>query len=220
MITIGGGGGMGGGGGGSSNEPLDFEGDFTPPMRKLQRQVLKHTNRYRRLHGVHTLKEDEKLNRYAQAWALMMAKMDRMQHRTRPLYGENLFMYWSSNMQAPITGRMPVKSWYDEIKLYNYNNPGFKSGTGHFTQLVWKDCRRLGTGVARSKKGTIYIASVYEPRGNIMGQFAEQVPRPISGGGGGDGSGGGSGGSAGRGGRGYNKRRHHRRRHRDDDYDE
>uniref|UniRef100_A0A224Y1K4 Antigen 5 family member n=1 Tax=Rhipicephalus zambeziensis TaxID=60191 RepID=A0A224Y1K4_9ACAR len=203
IIRGGGMGGMGGGGGGSPDEPVDFEGVFTRSMRKLQRQVLRNTNRYRRLHGVHTLAEDETLNRYAQAWALKMAQMDSMQHRTRPLHGENLYMWWSSDLRAPITGRMAVKAWYDEIKKYNFNNPGFSSGTGHFTQLVWKACRRIGTGVARGRKGTIYIVSVYEPRGNIMGQFAEQVPQPISGGG----SGGG----------GHKKRR---RRRKDDDDDE
>uniref|UniRef100_A0A131Z544 Antigen 5 family member n=1 Tax=Rhipicephalus appendiculatus TaxID=34631 RepID=A0A131Z544_RHIAP len=53
--------GMGGrGGGGGPYEPLDFEGVFTRSMRKLQRQVLKHANRYRRMHGVRALKEDEK----------------------------------------------------------------------------------------------------------------------------------------------------------------
>ncbi|KAL3216035.1 hypothetical protein MRX96_033218 [Rhipicephalus microplus] len=136
IITGGGMGGHRGGGGGSPDEPVDFEGVFTRSMRKLQRQVLRNTNRYRRLHGVHTLAEDEQLNRYAQAWALQMAQMDSMQHRRRPLHGENLFMWWSSDLRAPITGRMAVKAWYDEIKQYDYNNPGFRSGTGHFTQLV------------------------------------------------------------------------------------
>lgn len=171
--------------GGGSSEPVDFEGEFTPAMRKLQRQVLRAHNRYRRLHGVHTLKQDDELDRYAQAWALVMAKTDRMHHRKAPRHGENLFMWWSSDLQAPVTGSMAVKAWYDEIKLYDFNNPGFKSGTGHFTQLVWKNCRRLGTGIARGPKGTVYIVSVYDPRGNVMGQFADQVPRPISGGGGG-----------------------------------
>lgn len=180
----------GGGGGGGPFEPTDFEGVFTRSMRKLQRQVLRSHNRYRRLHGVHLLKEDEELNRYAQAWALVLAQRDQMQHRTKPIHGENLFMWWSSNLEAPITGSMAVKAWYDEIKDYDYNNPTFKSGTGHFTQLVWKNCRRLGTGVARGRKGTIYIVSVYDPRGNIMGQFGSQVTRPNAGGGGGGGKGG------------------------------
>nr|XP_037286365.1 Golgi-associated plant pathogenesis-related protein 1-like [Rhipicephalus microplus] len=105
---------------------------------------------------------------------------------------------------------MLVKSWYDEIKQYNYNNPGFSAATGHFTQLVWKDCRRIGTGVARGPKGTYYVVSVYEPRGNIVGQFAEQVLQPIS-----------EGATRRGGGNVRHKNRwRHRRRHYDDDYDD
>jgi hypothetical protein len=37
-----------------------------------------------------------------------------------------------------------LKAWYDEISLYNYNNPVFSSGTGHFTQMVWKSSTALG----------------------------------------------------------------------------
>ena len=33
---------------------------------------------------------------------------------------------------------------------YDYGNPGFKGGTGHFTQVVWKSSTKLGIGVARN----------------------------------------------------------------------
>ncbi|KAL1472909.1 hypothetical protein MTO96_022685 [Rhipicephalus appendiculatus] len=136
----------GGGGGGGPYEPLDFEGVFTRSMRKLQRQVLKHTNRYRRMHGVRALKEDEK----------------------------------DACPSSP--ARVEGLSTY-----------------------------RHGRG-SRQEGNLFYVVSVYEPRGNIMGQFAQQVPRPISGGG--------SGGGGGNVGGGHKKRRRHRRRHHYDDYDE
>ncbi|KAH7943508.1 hypothetical protein HPB52_009164 [Rhipicephalus sanguineus] len=182
--------GLGGGLGGVApvvEEPVDFEGEFTPEIKKFQRQVLKATNRARRRHGVRILRQDRQLNRYAQAWALMLALRDAMQHRTSPAYGENLYMWWSTDLKAPITGSVPVKAWYKEIKQYDFANPGFRSNIGHFTQLVWKGSRRLGTGIARSRKGTIYIVCVYDPRGNMLGQFAEQVPRPLPRGGAGKG---------------------------------
>ena len=50
---------------------------------------------------------------------------------------------------------------------------------GHFTQVVWKDSRRLGVGIAFGNSGrTAIIVANYYPRGNYQGQFAQQVGRP------------------------------------------
>jgi len=67
-----------------------------------------------------------------------------MQHRSNSKYGENIFM--CSGMTP--NGATAVKSWYDEISKYRFSNPGFHSGTGHFTQVVWKGSRELGVGIA------------------------------------------------------------------------
>ena len=29
-----------------------------------------------------------------------------------------------------------TKAFYDEVKYYDYNNPGFSQRTGHFTQVI------------------------------------------------------------------------------------
>jgi len=63
-------------------------------------------------------------------------------------------------------------AWYDEINDpgYNFNNPGFTSGIGHFTQMVWQDTQRLGCGVSGS-----FLTCRYDPPGNYSGQFRQQV---------------------------------------------
>lgn len=49
--------------------------------------------------------------------------------------------------------------------------------SGHFSQLVWKDTKQMGVGKARSAAGTkVFVVANFDPQGNWMGQFAEQVP--------------------------------------------
>ncbi len=96
-------------------------------------------------------------------------------------YGENLA--WASNnlgMSAI------VDLWYNEEPLYDYNDPGYSPGTGHFTQIVWKGTTEIGcgfaTGCTTSNWPNVWVCQ-YNPHGNIIGQFADNVfpPDPGSG---------------------------------------
>ena len=97
---------------------------------------------------------------------------------------------------------------YDEVCMYNFNNPGYASGTGHFTQLVWKGSDKLGMGHATSGQCT-YVVGRYKPAGNMKGDFENNVMKGSfskeeycnkGGGGGGNGEGGGGLGPGGGGG--------------------
>ncbi|XP_077536764.1 Golgi-associated plant pathogenesis-related protein 1-like [Haemaphysalis longicornis] len=182
----------GGGGGGqggydlrdgviSGAEPNDFQGRFTNAMRKLQRQVLRRHNYWRRKHGVPPLQHNEQMCRYAQAYAYRLAQIGTMRHRSRnKKYGENLFVAWSSGDHR-VHGKTVVDSWYDEIKMYKWSNR-YQPGTGHFTQVVWKKSRYLGSGIARGRDNKIFVVSNYDPPGNLHGAFRTNVPRPQGGG--------------------------------------
>lgn len=58
---------------------------------------------------------------------------------------------------------------------YDFKNPGFKSGTGHFTQIVWQQSKELGIGKAKSDDGKIFVVARYRPAGNFMYQFQDNV---------------------------------------------
>ena len=63
---------------------------------------------------------------------------------------------------------------------YNFASGGFSSGTGHFTQVVWKESTELGIGRAETTKGSMkcaYIVGRYKPAGNMMGNFPENVKK-------------------------------------------
>ena len=112
-------------------------------------------------------------------------------------YGENLAVGYQSVHGA-------VDGWGNERKEYNFKHPGFTEETGHFSQLVWKTSvtvgcgRRLCGGKAQGEKSTgWFLACEYWPRGNIIGQFAEEVQGKVAQAIGGAGSGSGNSSSSG-----------------------
>nr|MCH9698007.1 hypothetical protein [Gammaproteobacteria bacterium] len=91
-------------------------------------------------------------------------------------FGENLA--WA-NPTGSITGS--VNGWYNEVNLYDFNNPGFSFQTGHFTQVVWKNTTEIGCGVKtdcptpQSWPFAYHLVCQYSPAGNVTGQFPQNV---------------------------------------------
>lgn len=106
-----------------------------------------------------------------------MARTGTFEHRPQRKYGENIYMSYSSDPSHVESGRMSVDSWYSEIKNHNFGSDSFNYNTGHFTQVVWRGSKELGTGIARSSQGNIYVVSNYSPAGNVQGAFLKNVPR-------------------------------------------
>lgn len=86
---------------------------------------------------------------------------------------------------------------YKEVCKFNFDNPGWGYGTGHFTQVVWKKSVELGIGKAVSGRCT-YVVGRYKPAGNVLNNFRENIAKGsfdwrsyCRGGGGGGGGGGG-----------------------------
>ena len=67
-----------------------------------------------------------------------------------------------------------VDNWYNEKKLYNGKcdtDPQSCENSGHYTQVVWKDTKKVGCGI--SDNGQI-SACLYDI-GNIIGEFNDNV---------------------------------------------
>ena len=109
---------------------------------------------------------------------------------------ENLYFCYAS-WGICVTGKDASQSWYNEVSQYDFKNPGFKSGTGHFTQLVWKGSKQIGCGAACNSNNKCYLTCNYYPPGNYLRQFENNVfPLRESGGDSGSGSTGEGGGSS------------------------
>ncbi|XP_008503703.1 Golgi-associated plant pathogenesis-related protein 1 isoform X2 [Calypte anna] len=146
--------------------------------KQFAEEVLKAHNDYRKKHGVPPLKLCKKLNRGAQQYAEELATTRVLKHSSESASGkcgENLA--WASYDQP---GKDVADRWYSEIKNYSFQNPGFSSGTGHFTAMVWKNTKRMGVGKASASDGSTFVVARYDPAGNVVnpGYYEENVLPP------------------------------------------
>jgi len=50
--------------------------------------------------------------------------------------------------------------------------------SGHFSQVVWKNSKELGMGMAKDQSGKFIVVANYNPPGNYRGQYVQNVTRP------------------------------------------
>ncbi|CAF4770913.1 unnamed protein product [Rotaria socialis] len=140
---------------------------------KFLSDTLQLHNYYRARHSAAPLTLSQRLSYIAQKYADYLAATSKFEHSGNTFgnetLGENLYMQWISHGRVPVSAREAVKSWYDEISLYNFKHPYYSEETGHFTQLIWKSTQKMGVGVALSADGReVYVVSNYYPTGNII----------------------------------------------------
>uniref|UniRef100_A0A0K0FXA7 CAP domain-containing protein (inferred by orthology to a human protein) n=1 Tax=Strongyloides venezuelensis TaxID=75913 RepID=A0A0K0FXA7_STRVS len=151
----------------------NYDTDSRYGFTDMKKRFLTESNRYRRAHNVHDLIEDSGLATKAQIYAEYLARINKLIHdpkNTEEKTGENLAF------GSPWISHLAVKNWYDEISQYDFKKPEFSFKTGHFTQLVWRDSKRAGFGVAVSADGRrVFVVCKYTPPGNYAGEFKENV---------------------------------------------
>ncbi|XP_063045309.1 Golgi-associated plant pathogenesis-related protein 1-like [Engraulis encrasicolus] len=143
-------------------------------------EFLRTHNELRAKHGAPPLTLTNELNKSAQEWADYLENINKNNTRMTLKHsdsknGENLY-YYSSSRAYSLTGKEAVQSWYNEIKDYDFSDPGFAGNTGHFTQVVWKSTTELGVGVSKVGNAT-FVVGQYNPAGNFMneGYFEKNV---------------------------------------------
>ncbi len=140
------------------------------------KKILNHHNDVRKEIGVGKIIWNKQLARYAQQWANYLADSNHCQlkHRVAPGengkdYGENIF--WGSDKSiSPMEASL---SWYSEKKDYKYQKVDNKNylKTGHYTQMIWKNTKEMGVGVAVCPNGGMIVVANYYPAGNYIGEY-------------------------------------------------
>ena len=57
-------------------------------------------------------------------------------------YGENVYIGHVSAYMEDV-----IRTWYNEVTHYDFNDPFLSQRVKHFTQLVWKDSREIGVAM-------------------------------------------------------------------------
>ena len=137
--------------------------------------MLEWHNKYRKMHHVPPLKLNKDICTISENYAKTLAtKLKSLQHSDNEYKGKELGenLYRSFGME--VNGYAISKNWYDEINKYNFNGD-WKSGCGHFTQMIWKDTKEVGFGKWKDKNGHNFVVANYYPAGNYVGFFKYNV---------------------------------------------
>ncbi len=136
------------------------------------RGVVEAHDRYRARHCAPPLRWSEDLARVAQRWADSLASRGcAFEHNPSTQLGENLALFGPpGSMDADAV----VRGWYDEVRAYRFDRPGFSMNTGHFTQVVWASTTEIGCGTSVCGGSEIWVCN-YAPPGNVLDRFPENV---------------------------------------------
>jgi len=147
--------------------------DLTKHAAWIQETLDQH-NSLRAKHGAPPLEWSDECAEKAQiACNNCVAKGEMYHSSCREFgHGQNAFAGTAGHYGA----KDAVDAWYSELVDPGYTWPGGEygcDGCGHFTQVVWKDCAKVGMACDTSGQG--YIVANYWPAGNMQGSFQKQV---------------------------------------------
>lgn len=128
---------------------------------------------YREKHQVEPVTWDDTLASEAQSWANYLAQNNLFEHASGLQTGENLYLSGSPLPEEPCASA--TQAFYGEVKDYDFSKPGFSMETGHFTQVVWKDSKKIGAAQQIRRDGRLIVVIRYSPAGNFLTAFAANV---------------------------------------------
>uniref|UniRef100_A0A0N5BMB3 SCP domain-containing protein n=1 Tax=Strongyloides papillosus TaxID=174720 RepID=A0A0N5BMB3_STREA len=137
-------------------------------FKLFSKNVLMQINLLRISHGAPFLLEYKPLEKIAKLHANMMAKESKLLVDPTSKYGVTVSLAYN-----PLASLIVTK-WYDECNQYDYSFSCGSPETDEFTQLVWKNSKAVGVGVA-TNGSHVFVAVYYYPKGNIPDKFKKNV---------------------------------------------
>ncbi len=133
--------------------------------REFSREMLHAHNDVRAGAGLPPLQWSSELAGFAQKWAASLIANNRTAHNTRTSYGENILATGLGSTPTSV-----VTEWASESRAYTYRTNTCNGDCGHYTQLVWRNTRRVGCAMAHNSQREVWVCS-YDPAGNFKGEW-------------------------------------------------
>jgi uncharacterized protein YkwD len=141
-----------------------------------QIEIVNYVNMYRAKNQAPPLLWDSTISQFSQNWSYYLDSSNIFVHSNSPIYGENLAFFQGYGKDVMTLLKKSIDAWYNEISLYDFNNPGFSEATGHFTCIVWLSSTSFGIGISiNPTTSAAVIVMNTSPPGNVIGQFRENV---------------------------------------------
>ncbi|MGI8958935.1 MAG: CAP domain-containing protein [Bryobacteraceae bacterium] len=141
------------------------EPDTGKRLPRIAHEMVAAHNSLRAQYGIPPLRWSGELAAYAQNWANTLIASGKFAHHGNSPYGENLFEISGGSATAYDV----VSAWAAEGRNYDYQNNTCSGRCGHYTQVVWRDTKMVGCGMARDRRRELWVCD-YEPHGNIVGE--------------------------------------------------
>ncbi|KAK9071450.1 hypothetical protein SSX86_010019 [Deinandra increscens subsp. villosa] len=141
----------------------------TSAMTEDDKEFLEAHNKARAQAGLPPFTYDQTLADFANKHALSHARDCALTHSDGS-YGENLF-WGSASKSLKWRPKDAVYAWVKEQKYYNRKAntcmPGQKCG--HYTQIMWRDTKKIGCARSNCNGKSSYMVCEYDPPGNFEG---------------------------------------------------
>lgn len=134
------------------------------PGDSIAKEMVEAHNSYRAKAGSPPLTWSDSLAARAQKWATSLVERGAFAHQHGP-FGENLFEI-SGGHATPAS---VVGAWMSEEANYDRETNSCKARCGHYTQVLWRDTKLVGCGVAGNAQREVWVCD-YDPPGNITGE--------------------------------------------------
>lgn len=139
-------------------------------------EITNYVNAYRTTNQAPPLAWDDTIHTASQGWSFNLVSNGIFVHSKNPLYGENLAYFQGYGTDAIYLIKKSIDNWYNEISLYNFDNPGFSDATGHFTCLVWVSSTKFAIGISiNDTTNAVDVVMNTSPPGNVIGEFQQNV---------------------------------------------